>query len=87
MVLLILWKYLEITIFRILRAAQLATQAVGLTSNDVLSVRFNHLPGRVNASDVDKRQMDLTAYLDFAHAPSKVRATVNAVREKHQMRT
>lgn len=26
----------------------------------------------------------LTAYLDFAHAPSKVKATVHAVREKHK---
>ena len=25
----------------------------------------------------------VTAYFDFAHAPSKVKATVNAVREKH----
>jgi UDP-N-acetylmuramate: L-alanyl-gamma-D-glutamyl-meso-diaminopimelate ligase len=29
------------------------------------------------------REEGLTAYLDFAHAPSKVKATVNAVRERH----
>lgn len=65
-----------------LQAAFLATQAIGLPSNNF----YNAIRSFTGAS---KRLQTLyegeqfKAYLDFAHAPSKVRATVNAVREKH----
>ncbi|MBK8830469.1 MAG: peptidoglycan synthetase, partial [Saprospiraceae bacterium] len=65
-----------------LKAAQLATHIAGLSSKDFYNSiqSFTGASKRLQTLHVEER---LTAYLDFAHAPSKVRATVNAVREKH----
>jgi UDP-N-acetylmuramate: L-alanyl-gamma-D-glutamyl-meso-diaminopimelate ligase len=65
-----------------LKAAQLATEAVGLSSTEFYKAiqSFSGASKRLQLLYKDK---DITAYLDFAHAPSKVKATVNAVREKH----
>ena len=65
-----------------LKAAQLATHIAGLSSKDFYNSiqSFTGASKRLQTLHVEER---LTSYLDFAHAPSKVRATVNAVREKH----
>jgi UDP-N-acetylmuramate: L-alanyl-gamma-D-glutamyl-meso-diaminopimelate ligase len=66
-----------------LKAAQLAAEAVGLTS-DRFYPAIQSFTGASKRLQVLKKSDGLTAYLDFAHAPSKVGATVNAVREKHK---
>lgn len=65
-----------------LKAAQLAMACIGLPST-------KFYPAIQSFSGASKRLQllldtaNVTAYQDFAHAPSKVTATVNAVREKH----
>lgn len=65
-----------------LKAAQLATQIAGLPSKDFYS-SIQTFTGASKRLQTLHLEAGLTAYLDFAHAPSKVKATVNAVREKH----
>jgi len=65
-----------------LKAAQLATQVAGLSSKDFYHA-IQSFTGASKRLQTLYAEGGLTAYLDFAHAPSKVRATVNAVREKH----
>lgn len=64
--------------FANLRAAYLVSRHLGVTDEQIARA----IPDFKGAS---KRLQVLSAdsYLDFAHAPSKVRATVQAVRERH----
>jgi UDP-N-acetylmuramate: L-alanyl-gamma-D-glutamyl-meso-diaminopimelate ligase len=66
-----------------LKAAQLAAEAVGLTSEKFYPA-IQSFTGASKRLQLLIKEAGLTAYLDFAHAPSKVGATVNAVREKHK---
>ena len=65
-----------------LKAAQLAVGFVGVDSSRFYKA-IQSFRGASKRLQVLLQEAGLTAYLDFAHAPSKVRATVNAVREKH----
>lgn len=65
-----------------LEAARLATKAIGLPA--VAFYRgIQSFTGAARRLQLLYAKSSLTAYLDFAHAPSKVKATVEAVREKH----
>ena len=65
-----------------LKAAQIATHAIGLSSVEFYSA-IQSFTGASKRLQLLHKSDHVTAYLDFAHAPSKVKATVNAVREKH----
>jgi UDP-N-acetylmuramate: L-alanyl-gamma-D-glutamyl-meso-diaminopimelate ligase len=65
-----------------LKAAQMATHAIGLSSTDFYKA-IQSFTGASKRLQLLHKGEHVTAYLDFAHAPSKVKATVNAVREKH----
>lgn len=65
-----------------LKAAQIATHAIGLSSTDFYKA-IQSFTGAHKRLQLLHQSEHITAYLDFAHAPSKVKATVNAVREKH----
>ncbi len=65
-----------------LKAAQIATHAIGLSSTDFYKA-IQSFTGANKRLQLLYQSEHVTAYLDFAHAPSKVKATVNAVREKH----
>ena len=65
-----------------LKAAQLATHAIGLATKDFYTA-IQSFTGASKRLQLLHQSDHVTAYLDFAHAPSKVKATVNAVREKH----
>ncbi len=65
-----------------LRAAQLATEAIGLVPDHFYSA-IQSFTGASKRLQLLHEGENIVAYLDFAHAPSKVKATVNAVREKH----
>lgn len=65
-----------------LKAAQLATHAIGISSTDFYGA-IQSFTGASKRLQLLYQKGHITAYLDFAHAPSKVKATVNAVREKH----
>lgn len=65
-----------------LHAALLATQAIGLPSQSFYQA-IRSFTGASKRLQTLYEGEQFKAYLDFAHAPSKVRATVNAVREKH----
>lgn len=65
-----------------LKAAQIATHAIGLSSSDFYKA-IQSFTGANKRLQLLYQSEHVTAYLDFAHAPSKVKATVNAVREKH----
>jgi len=65
-----------------LRAAQIAAETAGMAP-EIFYQGIQSFTGASKRMQLLFRQGALTAYLDFAHAPSKVRATVAAVREKH----
>jgi len=65
-----------------LKAAQLAASFVGVDSEKIYT-SIQSFRGASKRLQLLNKSERLTAYLDFAHAPSKVKATVNAVREKH----
>lgn len=65
-----------------LKAAQIATHAIGLSSTDFYKA-IQSFTGAHKRLQLLHQSEHITVYLDFAHAPSKVKATVNAVREKH----
>lgn len=65
-----------------LQAALLASGVAGLPA-DAFYRGIMSFTGASKRMQLLYRKGSLTAYLDFAHAPSKVRATVAAVREKH----
>ncbi len=66
-----------------LKAAQLATACVGLLKSEFYPA-IQSFTGASKRLQLLHHSNNVTAYLDFAHAPSKVKATVNAVREKHK---
>jgi len=63
-------------------AAFLACQQLGLEENMILSA-IQSFTGANKRLQLLFKNEEVTAYTDFAHAPSKVEATVEAVREKH----
>jgi UDP-N-acetylmuramate: L-alanyl-gamma-D-glutamyl-meso-diaminopimelate ligase len=65
-----------------LKAAQLATQTIGLSTKDFYR-SIQSFTGASKRLQTLVQAENIISYLDFAHAPSKVKATVNAVREKH----
>lgn len=65
-----------------LKAAQLAAGFVGVESEKIYK-SIQSFRGANKRLQLLNKSERLTAYIDFAHAPSKVKATVNAVREKH----
>lgn len=64
-----------------LAAAKMACELVGVTAEDFYRgiQSFSGVHSRLQKMNTKRR----VGYKDFAHAPSKVRATVKAVREKH----
>ena len=66
-----------------LSAAFHASQKLGVKAKDFYKGISTFLGASKRLQLIHKGDT-LTAYLDFAHAPSKVKATVHAVREKHK---
>jgi UDP-N-acetylmuramate: L-alanyl-gamma-D-glutamyl-meso-diaminopimelate ligase len=66
-----------------LQAAQLATACIGLAKAKFYTA-IQSFTGASKRLQCLYQSGRITAYQDFAHAPSKVFATVNAVREKHK---
>lgn len=65
-----------------LSAARLACAGLGMDDQSFFKA-MQSFTGASKRLQLLHESGDLTAYQDFAHAPSKVRATVLAVREKH----
>src|SRR6187401_168647 len=65
-----------------LNAAFLACQQLGLKEEDIFTA-IQSFTGANKRLQLLSKTDEITAYTDFAHAPSKVVATVAAVREKH----
>lgn len=65
-----------------LSAAKWVIEKLGLVS-DAFYYGARSFEGAQKRLQLIHKDSSLTAYLDFAHAPSKVKATVKAVREKH----
>lgn len=65
-----------------LSAARLACSGLGMDDQSFFKA-MQSFTGASKRLQLLHESGDLTAYQDFAHAPSKVRATVLAVREKH----
>ncbi len=65
-----------------LNAARLACQAVGIADEDFFKAisTFKGASGRLQ---LVANNNNCAVYKDFAHAPSKLRATITAVREQH----
>lgn len=63
-----------------MNAARLACESLGISAENFLSamISFEGVGRRLQVIATSPQ-----VYLDYAHAPSKVRATVEAVREKH----
>ncbi|MBP5290538.1 MAG: peptidoglycan synthetase [Paludibacteraceae bacterium] len=65
-----------------MHAAQLACEQIGVSEE-----RFMHaiqsFKGASNRLELICKKADRVAYKDFAHSPSKLRATINAVREEY----
>jgi UDP-N-acetylmuramate: L-alanyl-gamma-D-glutamyl-meso-diaminopimelate ligase len=65
-----------------LQAAFLACQVLGLEEDKILKA-IQSFTGANKRLQLLFKTSDVIAYTDFAHAPSKVKATVDAVREMH----
>jgi UDP-N-acetylmuramate: L-alanyl-gamma-D-glutamyl-meso-diaminopimelate ligase len=65
-----------------LRAAFLACQKLGLEEDKILTA-IQAFGGANKRLQLLFKSEDVIVYTDFAHAPSKVKATVDAVREMH----
>ena len=65
-----------------LEAARLATRCIGLSEKEFYP-SIQSFTGASKRLQLLYQSDHVTAYLDFAHAPSKVSATVKAVRERH----
>jgi UDP-N-acetylmuramate: L-alanyl-gamma-D-glutamyl-meso-diaminopimelate ligase len=65
-----------------LSAALLACQKLGLDEENILKAMQSFAGANKRLQLLFKNDL-VTMYTDFAHAPSKVKATVEAVREKH----
>jgi UDP-N-acetylmuramate: L-alanyl-gamma-D-glutamyl-meso-diaminopimelate ligase len=66
-----------------LAAAFHVTQKLGLSADEFYK-GASTFEGALKRLQLIYKSNNLIAYLDFAHAPSKVKATVHAVREKHK---
>ena len=66
-----------------LAAAFYVTQKLGLPAEEFFK-GASTFEGALKRLQLIYKSENLVAYLDFAHAPSKVKATVHAVREKHK---
>ena len=64
-----------------LTAAQLATAAIGVSRKDFINA-IADFTGASNRLEKIAETADSVAFKDFAHSPSKLRATINAVREQ-----
>jgi len=62
--------------------AQLVCNAIGL-SDDIFYEAISTFQGTANRLELIEKNDRLFLYKDFAHAPSKVKATVNAVKEQY----
>lgn len=71
--------------FANLRAAWLAGRFLGL-EDEQMARAIPTFKGASKRLQTLAERPDFISYLDFAHAPSKVRATVEAVKERHQDR-
>lgn len=65
-----------------MHAAQLALEAIGVTPDDFFDA-IKTFGGASNRLELVARNEHALAYRDFAHAPSKLRATIDAVREQY----
>ncbi len=65
-----------------LHAAQLACAEIGVSEQDFYEA-LSDFTGASNRLELIAKIGDNVAYKDFAHSPSKLRATVNAVREQY----
>ena len=65
-----------------LQAACLACQQIGVTEEDFYR-EIAHFTGAANRLEKIAETNSCVAYKDFAHSPSKLQATVNAVRERY----
>lgn len=65
-----------------LQAACLACEVIGVNKKDFYSTIVTFL-GASNRLEKIAESSDSVAYKDFAHSPSKLRATVSAVRERY----
>ena len=69
-----------------LQAACLACQQIGIEP-EVFYEKIASFTGASNRLEKIAESADFVAYKDFAHSPSKLRATINAVRERYPERT
>lgn len=68
--------------FENIKAAYYVVKELGLTDEEFLQ-GVQTMPGPARRLEVIRQNENHTTYFDFAHAPSKVNATVKAVRERH----
>ncbi len=64
-----------------LKGAQLVCEKTGITSNDFLKA-ITSFEGASNRLEPVFKNDDIIVFKDFAHAPSKLKATVDAVKEQ-----
>lgn len=65
-----------------MHAAMLACEQIGITREQFLDA-IQDFTGASNRLELVEKMDDRVAYKDFAHSPSKLRATINAVREQY----
>lgn len=65
-----------------MHAAQLACEQIGITFEQFMEA-IQDFTGASNRLELIQKLEDRVAYKDFAHSPSKLRATINAVREEY----
>lgn len=65
-----------------LQAAMLACHCIGVAPNDFYR-EISSFTGASNRLEKIAETEDCVAYKDFAHSPSKLKATINAVRERY----
>ena len=65
-----------------MHAAQLACEQIGISEAQFMAA-IQSFTGASNRLELICKAEDRVAYKDFAHSPSKLRATINAVREEY----
>jgi len=68
-----------------MEAARLVCAELGI-GKEAFAASIKDFTGAGKRLEILKEQDDFIAFLDFAHAPSKLRATTNAVRQKYPSR-
>lgn len=68
-----------------LNAARLACEAVGVSNQDFYEA-ISSFKGASKRLELIAKSKDCAVYKDFAHSPSKLKATINAVREQFPQR-